>query len=276
MQLSNENIEEYILLLADHELDGPEEAEVRHYIAQHQAYKPMLDAYLAARLDVDEESYIFLGKESLLKPETVALPVKRNISPLRVAAALVLIIGIGAALTLGLSRKGAGDMESIAPLQAGKKGNTPAIQPSVNTTADSPQMAAVLQPQANKVPAPAIKHNTRSLKNNDPVVAANTKEHNIATVPAQLEGTALNKVELSERKAEQTIAMVEQYTSGVEQHEHKGIPGWLPVNEENLQGINSLIDHIQSLKEGIQQKAQSLKNTALVIRIGERQFSIGK
>ena len=70
MNLTNENIEEYLLLLADNELNEAEENEVMAFVEQHTAYKPMLEAYLATRLD-HSESFIYPDKESLLKPEPV-------------------------------------------------------------------------------------------------------------------------------------------------------------------------------------------------------------
>jgi hypothetical protein len=275
MQLNNDNIEEYILLLADHELSGQEESEVRQYIAQHEAYKPMLDAYLAARLDEDKTPYIFTDKESLLKPEAAVLPMKRNTSPLRIAAALVVLIGVGAALMLLFSRDDVKDTQSNESLQASRKNSANTVVSPVRTIADSPKSAAVIKPKMNMMKSNIVPQKLKH-SNNTQTIVVNTSGRNTAAVPAYLENEALNKVEVSAGETAQAVVMETNEAAEIPQQEGRSIPKWLPVNEENLQGINSLIDHIQSLKEGIQEKAQTLKNKAFVINIGDRQFSIGK
>jgi hypothetical protein len=93
-------------------------------------------------------------------------------------------------------------------------------------------------------------------------------------VPVQLASASTNEIAIDAAIQPQAIAIINE--TQLQEHEHKSLPTWLPVAEENLQGMNDLVAHIQTLKERIQEKTQSLKNTAFVIRFGDKQISIGK
>jgi hypothetical protein len=275
MKLSIENIEEYILLLADQELDEAEEVEVVAFIEQHAGYKPMLDAYLATKLD-PAESFVFPDKESLLKSGPVALPFqKKNTKPLRWAAAASILIGVSVAGALLFSNKEIKDSghNSIASKDTIRKALPTIIN---NVSPDSILLAKetktttaskTIPVQVSKAIVPVQTH-----------FAAITPElpTKKETVPAKLDDVDVTKVRVYANVTADAIAMAEQEPGISDEHTGKPLPAWLPVNDENLQGVNDLVAHIQLLKERIQEKAQSLKKTAIVFNIGDREISIGK
>jgi hypothetical protein len=273
MNLTNESIEEYLLLLADNELNEAEEKELLAFVEQHIAYKPMLEAYLATRLD-NSESFIYPNKEGLLKPEPVVLPLQRsNIKPLKLAAAVAVLIGVGVAITLMFTRDVPVNQDKITASKNSVMSNT--VVPPIKTTKDTAALLAQVSKQRN----------VTGINNNKRPKTVNSNTHNIVAyttssirqkqqVPVQLANTSLNELSIDAAIQPQTIAMIMETPE--QEIERKPLPEWLPVTEENLQGVNDLVTHIQALKESIQEKAQSLKNTAFVIRFGDRQISIGK
>lgn len=273
MEINNENIETYILLLADKELDEAEERAVRLYIDQNDACKPMLEAYMAAHLD-SSETFIFPDKESLLQPETMVMPLRPKSYPaFRIAATVAVLLGLGVATAVLFSHKEAEVPERSVAIHASEstQPSLPAVAltdtlavPVAHTNTASHKMVThtIAQAQQNhtKNPAPVL-------------VAAIPRE---TQVLPQLENTTVRKMQLTVGVDVETIVMVEKNADTTPEVIKRAIPGWLPVNEENLQGVNAVIAHIQGLKENIQQKAQALKNTAFVIRIGDKQIPIGR
>jgi hypothetical protein len=275
MKVSNENIEEYLLLLADNELAEAEEKEVMAFVAQHTAYKPMLEAYLATRLD-STESFIFPDKESLIRDEPTVLPLRKtNVKPLKLAAAIAVLLGMGVAITLMFTTDTPSNKDNVSVAK-----NTPVkstAMPKVETIKDTMALFAqvnkinkrngVIGTNNNKQPKAVKSSATNTIANSTPV---RQKQQ----VPVQLANVSVNELSIDAAIQPQAIAIANE--ASLQEREHKTLPEWLPVTEENLQGVNDLVAHIQTLKERIQEKTQSLKNTAFVIRFGDKQISIGK
>ncbi|MFA6060101.1 MAG: hypothetical protein WC756_18000 [Taibaiella sp.] len=271
MNLSNENIEEYLLLLADKELDEAEENEVMAFVEKHVAYKPMLEAYLATRLD-STESFIFPDKESLLKPEPMVLPLRKtNVKPLKLVAAVAVLLGMGVAITLMFTTDPPANHNKGVVAKNSVIKNT--VVPPIKTTKDTTAVFAQVSKQSNVI----------GINNKQPK-AVNSNVHNTVAytapvkqkekVPVQLASASVNEIAVDAAIQPQAIAMINETASP--EREDSVLPEWLPVSNENLQGVNDLVAHIQTLKERIQEKAQTLKNTAFVIRLGDKQISIGK
>lgn len=271
MNLSNENIEEYLLLLADNELDQAEENEVRAFVAQHAAYKPMLEAYLATRLDTTE-SFIFPDKESLLRSGPTVLPLRKtNVKPLKLAAAVAVLLGMGVAITLMFTtdQPANHDKEVVVKNSVIKKTIVP-LTKTVKTTA----VFAQVSKQSNTIGINNNKHSKAANNNIHNIVAYTTPLKQKQQVPVHLASASVNEIVVDAAIQPQTIAIINETQS--QEREHTPLPEWLPVTNENLQGVNDLVAHIQTLKERIQEKTQSLKNTTFVIRFGDKQISIGK
>lgn len=271
MNLSNENIEEYLLLLADNELNEAEENEVMAFVERHAVFKPMLEAYLATRLD-NSEPFIFPDKELLLKTESIVLPLRKsNLKPLKIAAAIAMLLGLGIAIML---------MFSTDPINKDKAMviKYKAVNNKIIPSAENIKDTAVLVAQVSRQKNVSEKNNKRQQKTvftqTQHTVAQTTMLRREEQAPASLASTSVTEISIEAAVQPQTIAMAEEAL--LPEKEHKSLPEWLPVTAENLQGVNDLVAHIQVLKESIQEKAQSLKNTAFVIRFGDKQISIGK
>lgn len=269
MNVSNENIEEYLLLLADNELDEATEKEVMAFVEQHAVYKPMLEAYLATRLD-NTEFFIFPDKESLLRSEPAVLPLrKRNVKPLKLAAAAAILLGLGVAITwMFTSNQPTNQDKVVAKNSIIKK----AVVPPGITIKDTTALIAQVNKQENVTEK--NKKQQKTVANNAPHRITHTMARQEENVPAQLASASVNELSIDAAIQPQAIAIANEAT--LQEREHQPLPEWLPVTAENLQGVNDLVAHIQTLKERIQEKTQSLKNTAFVIRLGDKQIFIGK
>ncbi len=54
------------------------------------------------------------------------------------------------------------------------------------------------------------------------------------------------------------------------------LPAWLPVNEEKLEGMNDLVAQIKTVKEKVAAKADLIRKSTFVIRLGEKEIAFGK
>jgi hypothetical protein len=272
MKVSNENIEEYLLLLADNELNKAEENEVMAFIEQHTIYKPMLEAYLATRLD-SAEPFIFPDKERLLKTESTVLPLLgSNVKPLKMAAAIALLLGIGVVITLMFATD---PINKDEVLITKNKAVNSKIASSIENIKDTATLIAQVGKQKHANERNSKKQQKVVLKQAQNTVANIIPVRQEERVPASLASTSITEIALDAAIQPQTLVMIEEAPLEAREH-NKSLPEWLPVSEENLQGVNDLVAHIQALKENIQEKAQSLKNTAFVIRFGDKQISVGK
>ena len=93
MNINNENIEAYLLLLVDNELTAAEREEVLLFIEDDDDYQILLSQFQAAILEVDD-ALIFEDKASLLKQEEKVVPFFNLRSILKYAAALIVLVGI--------------------------------------------------------------------------------------------------------------------------------------------------------------------------------------
>lgn len=270
MNLNKENIEEHILLFVDAELDEDAAQQLMEYIEEHPEYQAMLDAYMMTQLD-QAELIAYPDKEALLQKETQIVPLPLRPQWKRWAAAAALLIIAGSAFFFLNKKEEINDQNQVArqkqivdPIMPGK--TDPAA-------AKDSSMAPVIAKQVSKsIPNPV----TAKRQNNTPV-AGNQQEH-IAVVSKEEEVTPLvlqQQPSLQETRID--IVATEQINT-LEQPEIAAtdkLPGWLPVNEENLQGVNDLIAHIQTLKEKVQQKTSKLKGAAFVIRFGDKEIGLG-
>lgn len=271
MKVSNENIEECLLLLADNELAEAEEKEVMAFVEEHAVYKPMLEAYLAARLD-STESFVFPDKELLLKMESTVLPLRRtNVKPLKLAAAIVALLGLGVAIMLMFTT---GPINKDKAMVTKDKAVKNKLLPPQEGIKDTTAWVALVSKQKNAAEGNNKKQQKATFNQAHNTVPNAVPLRQEEWAPESLASASVTEMSIEEAIQPQMIVMVAE--APLPEREHKSLPEWLPVTDENLQGVNDLVAHIQALKENIQEKAQSLKNTAFVIRFGDKQISIGK
>lgn len=269
MKLNHEHIEEYLLLLADRELDQTTEDAVRAFVGQHDQYKPLLEAYLATST-IDTDVFVFPDKESLLQPETAVMLLRKMFVSLKMAAAVILILGLGAAFLLMFRSDVPSTGPSVAAIQEHKgKGaaaplnRTAVVRPEEKADGNNNTSKALVKPMryAHKGPVHSVAAHS--------IPVARLKED----IPAELAPAAVAHITINPEQQSDTIIPEQVQPSGVA-GVRAALPVWLPVQEENLQGVQDLIAHIQVLRVELQAKTKTLRNAIFVISIGDKQIPV--
>ncbi len=270
MEITKENIEEQILLYIDGELDEAASANLLAYIALHEEYKPMLQAYEAVKIEPDED-VVFPHKELLLHTEPQIVAFKKT-TVIRWAAAVAVLIGLS--VVAGILFKSSDNIpdeknkvaKKTAPQHNAIPQEMPATKDSVlvvaktdekkqNKTGTVPYNAvAVIKPVVTK--NDVIEVPVRKKENIAPIQTVAANEIAVAVLPRHINTTMLDKPELPDA-----------------QPVKEELPEWVPIKEETLEGANDLIAHIQTLKENLLNKTISLKNATVVFRWGNKDLA---
>lgn len=270
MKLTNEHIEEQILLMLDGELSETDTAALLTWIGQHPEHSTLLDAYRSAYLEADQDM-VFPDKESLLQPEVpAAVPFrKKRLVWMRAAAALVAGVCITVAGYLLYKEQPADRGSMLAS-------HPKAIQVPVMSAHDTVKAVALQAPvTAHPVQPARVQHKT-----------ATQGQAPVAAQPGPV---------LQDKSAVEALAMMEGSSFVVEQPgPANGISwepsgniaaaqapeaspsSWGPVKGESLEGINELISRVQIIRDNIAGKAKSLKHATFVLRLGDKEIAIGK
>lgn len=268
MNLNKENIEEHILLFVDAELDEDAAQQVMEYIGEHPEYQAMLDTYMMTQLD-STELIVYPDKAALLQKETQVVPLPLRPQWKRWAAAAALLIVAGSAFFFLNNKEGVPDQNQVAIHKQFVDPVTPG--PADPAAAKDSVVPPVLAKQVNSTRSTV----TAKVQKVQPVTG-HQQEHLAEPEEQEVTPLALQQ-QPSLQEARINIVAKEQINT-LEQPElasNEKLPGWLPVNEDNLQGINDLIEHIQTLKEKVQQKTSRLKGAAFVIRFGDKEIGLG-
>lgn len=274
MKLTNEHIEEQILLMLDGELSETDTAVLLTWIGQHPEHSTLLDAYRSAYLEADQDM-VFPDKESLLQPEApVAVPFrKKRLVWMRAAAALVAGVCITVAGYLLYKEQPADRGSMVAS-------HPKAIQIPVMSAHDTVKAVAVQTPVTAHHPAQQVQPARMQHK------TATQGQAPVATQPGPVQ---------QDRIVVEALAMMEESSFAVEQPgPANGISwepsgniaavqapeaspsSWGPVKGESLEGINELISRVQIIRNNIAGKAKSLKHATFVLRLGDKEIAIGK
>lgn len=266
MKLTQENIEEYILLLVDDELDDAAVAEVNTFIATHEEYRTLLDAYLSVKLDAGD-AMAYPDKAHLLKAEPVAIPLQRPYRWLWSGAAVVVLM-LG--LSLILLRKGGDEkalpVVTLASSQAVPAKVPPVVQPAVDEDTSPASPAAVAKTTVRKQHVTTAKERAKPqpVAGHTDAVAYRVKE----TIPAL--DTRMEPRYLSEASPVVAARSLPGERAPAMLVSNRSLPTWVPVKEESLEGMNDLVNQAQELRNNISEKARMLKKASFVIRIGDK------
>lgn len=263
MIINKGNIEEYVLLLIDGELNAAEETEVMAFIDNHDEYRLLLDQFLDTKLDI--ETLAFEDKESLLKAETTLLPLKKRKSYMAWAASIAAIIGVGIIfkimnsdkVSVNSSATSGYSMASLKMDTAGK--NTVAIQ-VVDVVEKKPvkrtDHAVTKQIKENKVVPPVAER----VKADElqPLAVADYRTVNIE------HNSSLEPVEL--------VPSPTRIISPVDSDETDNAF----VSADKLDIFNELADELISVKDNIKEKVKSIRISSLAISFGNKEYTIVK
>ncbi|WP_118952750.1 anti-sigma factor family protein [Taibaiella helva] len=265
MKLTKENIEEYLLLLVDNELDAAEAAEVNAFVMQHEECRSLLELYRATKPDTGEAPYVFPEKESLLRQETPAM-LFGTIKPFRMwrqAAAVALLLGTGLVLTLLVARKDGKEISSPSPSAGAITQNKKLQQEEVPKPSTPPPSTAL----ANVYPNRRLPVAAKTAYPDQAAVAPVKRREREEIAPL---AAATLPATIAEESPAPIIQAIDRESVPALTAGRKELPGWVPVKEESLDGVNDLVSQVQELRDNLAAKAKVLKRASFVIRIGDK------
>lgn len=266
------NWEEYAILRADGELDAAGQAALEAFLGMHPELAEEAQLFDAIRLEPDE-TLVFAGKESLLKPEPRVIRLDTRRVMWAAAASIALLIGAtmllrsdgdagtGASGSLVASRVKLNTFTNrvITPqastpvVEKGTGSNTASAQPAIAKRAPSP---------ASNVPVPAITPQHTAVP-----------EVNVAAVsPLSTANSRLLAVGVAEKtKVELTDAVPVEFPPV--QNAQKGESGLLArlaPDADRLQLVNDLRDKASERLTALRSTREKLRNTDVTVSVGNR------
>jgi len=269
--INNENIEEYLLLLLDGELEAAGEAQVLAYVEIHPEYQSLLDAFLQTRLE--EETIVFEDKESLLKPEPRVVTFPKYRKSLAWAAALLLLAGIGGVFRM-MVQQPSDNTPSVTVaghLQQGAGSRNASVLPGQQTTAGRQHSAIAVAPAQTAALMPAKR--TAKVMAAQPGTMIHERQQTEAPEVLAVAGYSV-AVPAEEVPA---VAIDRGKIPFPEIQESSGINNnWSLIDPQKFEVIDALIAQAETLKEEVQEKAKTLRVNTVAIRLGGREFTIIK
>jgi hypothetical protein len=266
MVIHKENIEEYLLLLIDGELSGAEEGEVLAFVDNHPEFQLLLDAFLQTKLE--DTTIVFEDKASLLKEEAVVLPIQKRKPFLAIAAAVALLIGLGFVFSVMIKNRKPMETSMASVTTARTITDTTDTTTTKKWVAESRKSEAVKQPRKVHVVKQSLKE-----KSNIASATASAKVNIEALEP--LPTGNYSPAVINEVRTDIAINTARLNPVTIEESKEES-RGWAPIKTEKLEVLNVLIAQVETLKDELQAKTKALKITTVAIRLGGKEFTIGK
>lgn len=263
MDINSENIDEYLLLLLDGELTEAAEKEVMAIVESSPEYKALLDEYMLTKLD--DEAIVFEDKAMLLKPETVMVPMRRESIYTAVAAALAVIICAGVLLK----------MQYNNPEQAAPLATQHTVEKVITDTA-SEQPLMVKQDHEEERAQRVVKQTSN--KGNKVAAPANIA---MVAVDPRPQAEELNRLPVAGLKMMDINSDQKIIASEITLQSINDTPpdNAVAINDEDTGRralLNSLVAQFETMKDNMQEKAKSIRISAVSIQLGNKAFTIGK
>jgi anti-sigma factor RsiW len=200
------NYDEWLVLYMDNELTAGQRVAVEQFITDNPSAKEELA--LLQRTQLQPETIFFADKASLYRTEEEVRPTP--VRWWRLAAAAVLLLGVGITTAVLVNKKSSGTGEIVKGTTPEKKTiiETPLVTPKVS---DNPVNSELTADNNQKVPAPAIK---QAVNNNS--VAVKENNNAVKQVPVIITPQAV--------KEEQVVANNDKPTNNLPQ----------PLNNPNI------------------------------------------
>ncbi len=251
-----ENYEEYMLLLADGELDEAGKAALMAFVAQHPELKKELALYEATRMAPDME-VVYAYKSQLKKQAPAKAVALRSWWAYSAAAGVAIIIAFLAMRNNEATREVARNTPVDTVMQVRRQPEAPAPikQPQ------SPQQQQLVQNDKHKQPATNNQQPVTSIKQ-----PAQRTPDLIASLPTNVAST-VSATETVTNPSDHTTSLTQVIPAQNEPNvEDQKFLAWLPIADEKKQGLNDMKDAVDNTIK----KMQQIKETSVVIKIGNK------
>lgn len=265
-----ENYEEYLMLYVDGELGRDEQKALLDFANQHPEVQDELKLYQSTVL-IPDMTQVFAGKEQLARKEPAKVIVLGQWVRYGVAAGIILLLGLG--ITKWLNRGGSDQLSTSDIVKQGTKVTQPKQEEALpeqkiqQLPTEAVKTPAIRQRESNSIAGNSVHSSPKNL------VKENTfPKMEIAPVaPIIRELSAENTIEQPLLLA---VAEVTSFVAEEEEAEKRRLPGWLPVNEEKREGLQSLKENLDSRLAKAKSLKDNLKDTELALRFGNKELFV--
>lgn len=275
MQITEQNIEELILLYVDDELEPALAEDVLEYIVEHPQYAALLEDYQQTILTPDTTLF-YDNKEELLQPErrsALLIPVGR----VAMVAAATIAILLCSLLTINYLKNDS----AITGIDGIAKSHTGPARIVPNTIPTIPTGAITIRKQATRTQDAASyrksSNRTATYEHKDTAVNEPNKprplQQEVVPLPSQSVKRIEQHIELNAGLASR-IPSVDELKNDLPAASK--LPEWLPVEPEKLEAVNELVAQFKEVKERLQASGLTLKNASFALRIGDKEIGFGK
>lgn len=271
-----ENYEEYIMLHADGELDEADQKALLEFLQVHPELQDELRIYQLARL-VPDAALAYDGKEALLKP----VPASKMISlgqwwryGAAAGVALVVLFAVSKWMHNGNSTEADGHKVAKTEASKGDPSASGQLQPT-QVSAGSKGQPTINTPVIRREESVSVaRHSVHSNTKSQAIQNASSNQTELEIVRpvahelevASIEPGLIDTV---------PVPAVEQAPEEVSREGHKkDFIARLPVDSEKKEGLRGLKENISAKVEQARNFPEAIKETALALKIGNKEFTI--
>lgn len=258
-----ENYEEYMVLMADGELDAAGQKELEVFMQQHPELREELALYDRLHLSPDV-SVVFEGKEKLLRTE----PKARTISFggwRRYSAAAAILLLLGFAFMRWGAEDTAGEPPVVSKLPAASAVPTTRPADTIARPKQEPQLSArqKLVPQTAKA-VPMPKPQPSPFEDKVEVVLPERIELVKVEMPVNTPISATNVT--------RSLPQLPEVNKPAPEQAEPELLAWLPINDEKKEGLNTLSAALSQRFDKVREIRNNLKNTDLAVKLGNKEL----
>lgn len=268
-----ENYEEYMVLMADGELDAAGQQELEAFLQLHPELREELALYETAHL-VPDTTEVYGNKESLLKQEPKAIALGGQWFRYGAAAGLAALIALGIIKWQG--NDGGNEVVSVDTVE---RVSTP-IEKTVDTAIPAPQQEEMIAKQEEGP-------KQEEQKKEQVITPVAPKKEQIAAVkgekearmqqplPERMEIAAIDEVrtEKNTRPQYNTVAVpaLPAVAETAPETERDAL-AWLPIDEDRKEGLNNIGEVLSARLDKVKEVRDNIKNTDLAVKLGNKEL----
>jgi negative regulator of sigma E activity len=263
-----ENYEEYMMLQADGELDEAGTTALQAFLDGHPELADEMTLFASLRLEPDT-TMVYTGKEQLLQP----VPAKRTIAlgwrSMAAAAGVAALVCIAAWQYLRPGTNSGTDTvaTNIIPANPAKQSIS---KPAVSTTA-GPQIQAAPQPAVRTSQVAAVQKSSYKPQRNEDKRTQHQQEALATLQPLHTPSLPVETIAAGNIAATAPEAPLPVMK---EEKKNKDLVALLPISEEKKQGLEMVKEAISQRVEQVKAINHNIKETALVLNIGQKGITI--
>jgi hypothetical protein len=262
-----DNYEEYMVLMADGELDAKGQQALEAFLQLHPELREEMSLYETVHL-VPDTTIVYGNKESLLKKEPKVIAMNQWF---RYGAAA----GLVALIALGLMKwQGSDTGNEVVKVDTVEHVSTP-IAKTIDTAIPTPQQQEIIVKQEE------------TPKKKERIAPVPPQKVDVAHVPKEKKMRV--QEQLPERMNIAAIGQLPAERNIKPQHNTVAVPAlpavnepapetkrdalaWLPIDEDRKEGLNNIGEVITARLDKVKEVRDNIKNTDLAVKLGNREL----